>query len=209
MIHVFHGFLGSPEDFSFLKADGVLIHDLYTMDTYPTINPEDVLIGYSMGGRIALDIAHKNHYNLKKIILINAHPGLNSEEEKMARAQWETSLLLELATKSKDDFLEEWNALPIFFHDAPLKGVTEARYKQSHALFDKYRLSEQLDHLPEIVQHKEKVLWIVGLFDEKYMDLANDYLMPYDIKVKGIPGGHRLFQEERALTQVLKEEGIL
>ncbi len=29
MIRVFHGFLGSPSDFNFLKRDGVILHNLY------------------------------------------------------------------------------------------------------------------------------------------------------------------------------------
>jgi 2-succinyl-6-hydroxy-2,4-cyclohexadiene-1-carboxylate synthase len=211
MIHVFHGFLGSPEDFSYLKNQNsdVVIHDLYKMTQMPVISEGDTLIGYSMGGRIALDIALAHNYQLKKVVLINAHPGLSSDEEKMERAKWETSLIRELETKSKEDFFEEWNNLPIFFHDAPLKVSSEERYQESKVLFDKYRLSNQADHLPEIVKHKDKVLYIVGLFDEKYMDLASDYLLPHDVTVKGIPAGHRLFQHEKELLKVLSDEGIL
>lgn len=209
MIHVFHGFLGSPEDFSFLKSDHVIIHDLYKMDAFPQVGPEDTLIGYSMGGRVALDIAHSIDFNLKKLVLINAHPGISSDEERMGRARWERTVLQDLETMSKVDFMESWNNLPIFFHDAPLMNISDDRFKKSRELFDRFLLSKQADHLPELVKHKDKVLWIVGLFDEKYMDIASELLLPYDIKVKGIPGGHRLFQEEIGLMKVLKDEGIL
>lgn len=56
MIHVFHGFLGSPEDFQFLNGEDVQVHDLYSMNQYPEIGLDDTLIGYSLGGRIALEI---------------------------------------------------------------------------------------------------------------------------------------------------------
>lgn len=209
MIHVFHGFLGSPKDFEFLKKDGVVLHDLYSIDTYPEISPDDTLIGYSMGGRVALDIAHSVQYNLKKIVLINSHPGISFEEEKMGRARWEATVVQDLQTKSKEAFLEDWNNLPLFFHDAPLMDIPDERYLKSKDLFERYRLSKQADHLPEIVKNKEKVLWIVGIFDEKYMDLASELLLPYEVKVKGIPGGHRLFQQEKELLKVLNDEGIL
>lgn len=209
VIHVFHGFLGSPDDFKFLKNDNVVLHDLYDLKSFPAIHPEDTLIGYSMGGRVALDIAHSINYKLKKLVLINAHPGLSSEDEKMGRARWERTVLQDLKTMDKDAFLEHWNNLPIFFHDAPLKDIPEDRYEKSHDLFERYLLSKQNDHLPELVKHKEKVLWIVGLFDEKYMDIASELLLPYDIKVKGIPGGHRLFQDEKGLLKVLTDEGVL
>ena len=57
MIHIFHGFLGSADDFSFLKSDEIVVHDLYSMKEPPHLNANDTLIGYSMGGRIALDLA--------------------------------------------------------------------------------------------------------------------------------------------------------
>lgn len=208
MIHVFHGFLGSPEDFSFLQGKDVVIHDLYLMENYPEIGSDDTLIGYSLGGRIALEIAHKKNWNLKKIVLINAHLGLENDEEKMHRAEFETKIIQELKTKSRNDFMEFWNSLPIFFHDGPIS-VTEERYQQSSGLFDRYRLSKQNNFLPDIVSHKDKVLYIVGLFDEKYMDLVSEVLMPDNIPVKGIPGGHRLFQQSAALKEILVSEGIL
>lgn len=208
MIHVFHGFLGSPEDFSFLKRDDVIIHDLYSMTEYPEVGPTDTLIGYSLGGRIALEIAFKNNYQLKKVVLINAHPGLADEEEKLHRTEFETNIVNELKLKSRSDFMEFWNSLPIFFHDAPIE-ITDERFKKSADLFDRYRLSKQLNFLPDIIQNKEKILYIVGLFDEKYMDLVSEVLIPEEVPVKGIPGGHRLFQQGIALKQVLIDEGIL
>ncbi len=208
MIHVFHGFLGSPDDFAFLKAENVPIHDLYSMDQYPEIGPEDVLIGYSLGGRIALEIAHKVDWKLKKVVLINAHPGLSDEEEKLHRVEFETNIIKELQYTKMNDFMDYWNSLPIFFHDGPIK-ITEERYHKSPALFDRYRLSKQKNFLPEIIEHKDRVLYVVGLFDEKYMDLVSETLIPEDVPVKGIPGGHRLFQMADALKQVLINEGIL
>jgi 2-succinyl-6-hydroxy-2,4-cyclohexadiene-1-carboxylate synthase len=209
MIHVFHGFLGSPEDFAFLKNPEVMIHDLYAMNTYPTVNSGDTLIGYSMGGRIALEIAHLVNYKIKRLVLINAHPGLATEEEKINRAQWEMSILQDLKTKTKEAFIEDWNNLPIFFHDSPIKKISTDKFSQSHQIFERYRLSKQQNHLPEIITHKEKILYIVGLFDEKYMDLASEEFLPHDIAVKGIPGGHRLHQQEKELLKVLQDEGIL
>lgn len=209
MIHVFHGFLGSPQDFSYLERDDVILHDLYQMEVFPVIGPEDTLIGYSMGGRIAMEIAHANGYQFKKIVLINTHPGLETEEEKNQRASFELSVLKEFETKTQEEFLEYWNDYPIFFHDAPLKDIPEDRFKKSPELFERYRLSKQNNHLPELIQNKDKVLWIVGLFDEKYMEVATEYIMPHQIRVKGIPGGHRLFQNSVELTKLLTDEGIL
>lgn len=207
MIHIFHGFLGSPEDFQFLKSDNVVLYDLYDLKL-PVIAPQDILIGYSMGGRIALEIAEKNHYNLKKLVLINAHPGLNNDESRMDRKVFENKVTQELKTKSRDEFLAWWNLLPIFTFDAPIE-TSEDRFKASADLFWKYRLSEQKDYLPEMIRHKDKILFIAGLFDEKYMELASELLIPEGIPVKGIPGGHRLFQNKEEMKQILTSEGII
>lgn len=208
MIHVFHGFLGSPDDFQFLAGKDVQIHDLYSMDTYPEIGTEDTLIGYSLGGRIALEIAHAKSFEIKKLVLINAHPGLQDDEEKMDRVQFETKIINDLRSTTKDDFMDNWNSLPIFFHDRPIS-VTDDRYNRSAELFDRYRLSKQKNFLADIIEHKDKVLYIVGFFDEKYMDLVSEILIPEEVPVKGIPGGHRLFQHADAMKQILVSEGIL
>jgi hypothetical protein len=60
-----------------------------------------------------------------------------------------------------------------------------------------------------MIRHKDKVLFIAGLFDERYMELVSEYLIPEQIIVKGIPGGHRLFQNKEELKQILSSEGII
>lgn len=209
MIHLFHGFLGSPEDFSFLKREDVVIHDLYEMNDLPIVSQEDVLIGYSMGARVAMEIAHKNQFKIKKLVIINSHPGLATQEEKVSRRNFELTVLEKLKTMSKDEFLSYWNALPLFAHDAPLENLTEERFSKSAELFDQFALSKQDHFLPEIAQHKEKVLWIVGLQDEKYLEIASEMILPHDIPVVGLPGGHRLFQLQKELKEMLQNEGIL
>ena len=209
MIHIFHGFLGSPEDFSFLKREDVIFHDLYEMSHLPQVSQDDVLIGYSMGARIAMEIAHLNKFRIKKLIIINSHPGLETDDEKVNRRSFELTVLEKIRTMSKDEFLSYWNALPLFSHDAPLENLSEERYKRSAELFDRFALSKQNNFLPEIAENKEKVLWIVGLKDEKYLEIASEKILPHDIEVVSLPGGHRLFQLKSELKELLQNEGIL
>ncbi len=207
MIHVFHGFLGSPEDFSFLGKD-VLYHDLYSEEAPgPRVRPEDTLIGYSMGGRIALGLAQEASF--KTLILINAHPGLRSEEARRARRSWEDGVLEKLRTLDQEAFLDYWNRQEIFQEDRPLTGLHPGRYEKSAELFDRYRLSDQPDFLPSIEEHKHKITWIVGLKDAKYRDLAKTVLEPIGVRGRYVSGGHRLFQTPEALLDCLREEKLL
>lgn len=208
MIHVFHGFLGSPSDFEFLKGEQVVLHDVYELKNYPSITEEDTLIGYSLGGRIAMEIAIRHHFKVKRIVLINAHTGLSSIDEAKEREHFENRIIEKLKTLPKDEFMEFWNRLPIFCADEPI-AVTEERYLASAELFYKHRLSGQKDFLPELIQHKDKILFLIGDQDEKYVELAQKKLIPQNIHVKFLKGGHRLFQAAELLRKSLEEENIL
>lgn len=209
MIHVFHGFLGGPEDFSFLKNDQVILHDLYRDDFSPQIGPDDTLIGYSMGGRIALELASKVNWQIQKLVLMNSHPGLAFDDEKEVRKIWEDSVLEKLQTETPEDFFSYWNKLPVFEFDTPLSPIPGDRYLASRKLFNQFRLSEQKNFLPEMEEHKEKILYLVGLFDNKYSTYAEDVLTPHDIPIISVSGGHRLFQYPAEIKSILLNEGIL
>lgn len=208
MIHVFHGFLGSPDDFTFLKRKDVVLHDLYEMQSFPPISQQDILIGYSMGGRMALELAHNQNFRIKKLVLISAHPGLSTEEERKTRLTFETDILNKLRTLPRELFLSWWNELPIFSADLPIESTPE-RFIQSAELFEKYRLSKQKDFLPFLKLHKEKILYIAGTQDKKYMEFAENRILPEGVKVKTISGGHRLFQKSNELLKILHDEDVL
>ena len=207
MIHVFHGFLGSPRDFSFLpKREEIKLHDLLNFNPDLSIESHDILIGYSMGGRIALELAHQRNFHIKKLVLIGSHPGLGTVEERQKRALWEDEVLTLLEASTPQEFESYWNALPVFQYDRPIKIENQTRYA---ALFDRFRLSQQENFLPFLEGHKEKLLWIVGTHDEKYRKLAQETLAPMGIATRVIDGGHRLFQNSDSLSKVLIEEGII
>ena len=72
------------------------------------------LIGYSMGGRLALQYALRYPDRIDRLFLISTHPGLTSEEEKkqrLASDQTWADLLLHLPI---DEFLIRWYDQPLF-----------------------------------------------------------------------------------------------
>ncbi len=192
VIRIFHGFLGSPADFNFLKGDGVILHDLY--QGTPVTNSSDVLIGYSMGGRLAMELGMKNGF--KKLILINSHPGLTDDKEREIRSLWEEEVLERLTdTKS---FLTWWNSLPLFRDDLPLTSVPPG----SDLLFKKMLLSRQENFLPFLHKNRDKVHWILGEKDPKYSALKE---MLSDFDVHMVSGGHRLFQHPEKLLPLIQK----
>lgn len=211
MIHVFHGFLGSPEDFSFLRDfPGVILHDLYEENVGSiSIGPQDTLIGYSMGGRIAMEIASLAKFELKKLVIINAHPGLPLRDEIPGRKVWEESVIERLENMSSTDFLEYWNKLPLFDADEPLVELSMEKQAKSLDLFKQHRLSQQKCFLDELQEHRNKVLWIAGERDSKYSEVAKEFIVRREIPCRFIEGGHRLYQQPKKLLELLIAEGIL
>lgn len=71
------------------------------------------LIGYSMGGRLALQYARQYPETIASLTLISTHLGLKTKEERTVRLE-KDRLLAKRIRFSFDDFLNEWYDQPIF-----------------------------------------------------------------------------------------------
>jgi 2-succinyl-6-hydroxy-2,4-cyclohexadiene-1-carboxylate synthase len=208
VIHIFHGLFGSPQDFHFIQGDNITYHNLYSSWNIRSLNEDDILIGYSMGGRIALEIAHQYKYCMKSLVLLSAHPGLSHPEEIIQRKEYEEIILNKMSTLSVQEFLEWWNNLEIFKGDQPII-VDSKCLRESQVIFNRHRLSHQKDHLPELIKNRSKVLYVLGEKDSKYLEMAKEKFLPHQIKVRTINAGHRLYQHPEKLLHLLQEENIL
>ena len=76
------------------------------------------LVGYSMGGRLALYLTLHFPEGFHKVILESASPGLATQEERLERVKRDEQIARKLARSiAKDDFLkflENWYNQPIF-----------------------------------------------------------------------------------------------
>ena len=132
-----HGFAGSPHDWG-----AVLTHMNQTRPQntalavplpghhplYPPVAdfeaavsqllsgwPDDPvdLLGYSLGGRLALAVAHFAPHRVRRLMIVAAHTGRLSATERTARIQQDTKRAREL----REDpilFFERWDELPMF-----------------------------------------------------------------------------------------------
>lgn len=119
-----HGFLGTAADWkpvcSYLPPLCCIGFDLpghgasAFMEDFEIDIPRFHLVGYSMGGRIAMRYAKKRPEQVESLIVISAHPGLKSEKDRQKK--WENDLYWAklLFTISMDDFLDRWYDQPIF-----------------------------------------------------------------------------------------------
>jgi 2-succinyl-6-hydroxy-2,4-cyclohexadiene-1-carboxylate synthase len=81
------------------------------------------LVGYSMGGRVALHAAISLGERVRRLVLIGASPGLADAGERVARAADDAALADRIEAIGIDAFVAEWGAQPLF--DGIPRGVTD------------------------------------------------------------------------------------
>ena len=73
-----------------------------------------IVIGYSLGGRVALHLALGHPQLVERLVVIGATGGLDSEEERAERRASDESLADHLEDIGVDAFLDEWLSQPMF-----------------------------------------------------------------------------------------------
>ena len=202
-----HGFLGSGNDWSqianSLKDDYFCIlpdlpgHGKKSLEIPKSINgfnfvaeqivalidlleiEKTSLVGYSMGGRVALFTVLKFPSQFSGLILEGVNPGLKTVEELKNRKIWENEIVLRLDQLSFADFLDDWYKMQIFstLHSNPiqLQKLITTRLnndsKQLEIVFKKLSLSKQPYLWNKLKKLKIPTLLISGSLDEKYVKI--------------------------------------
>ncbi len=187
-IYALHGFLGTSTDwdkFNFyapLTAPN-LFHSKKTLNILEFASDfnqnkvlegqENILLGYSMGGRLALHSLIDSPNKWKAAIIISAHPGLITEYEKQERFKSDKNWLQKFQTEDFDAVMSEWNDQPIFNKDNPLN-LSKGDYTDQmlEQCLDDWSLGLQDDLREAITKLPMPILWIVGEKDFKFTDLA-------------------------------------
>lgn len=73
-----------------------------------------VLIGYSMGGRLALGAAVRRTAPLRGLVLVSTTAGIVDETERAERAHADEALARRIESIGTAAFLEEWTSQPMF-----------------------------------------------------------------------------------------------
>lgn len=214
MIHLYHGLFGTTQDWSNIVGpfDPCLNHDLYQEPLSEllglTTTADDILMGYSMGGRIALEIAFRNSFRLKKIILFSTHPGLDPQEI-FERRIFEEDTLKKMRTLTPEKFADFWNGLPLFRSSTLRADLDQTLLEKSAELFESFMLSKTSRPYSDLKEHHSKILWITGTRDEKYKTLVQEKIQPLGIRTYETLTDHRALKDHRKIKSILLNEGIL
>jgi 2-succinyl-6-hydroxy-2,4-cyclohexadiene-1-carboxylate synthase len=164
----------------------------------------DVVIGYSLGARVALGLVVGGH--IPHGILISVNPGIGDSERAARRAS--DAAWAQLARdRGIDAFITAWEAQPLFATQqrAPADRLV-ARHTRRLAL-DPEQLARSLETmgLAEMPDHRrhigDRFALIAGADDPKYVAIARELPSPLEL----VPGsGHDpLLEQPAALTAAI------
>ena len=88
--------------------------------------PRCALVGYSMGGRLALHLALAWPDVVERLVLVSASAGLPSAEARAARRRDDDELARFVERRPIADFVARWEALPLFATERALPAVVQA-----------------------------------------------------------------------------------
>jgi 2-succinyl-6-hydroxy-2,4-cyclohexadiene-1-carboxylate synthase len=198
-----HGFTGAPASFDALAAalrddfeltapaisghagagfDGVAsFDDEVTRLLDACGSPPVVLVGYSLGARIALGMLCRAPEKFSAALLLGGHPGLTDESERAARIRSDARLAALLRERGLDAFLAEWESQPLFatqssLGTAPLAAQRAVRLThdasglaRSLELFGLGQMPERWSALPGL---QVPITLGAGELDTKFTELA-------------------------------------
>jgi len=75
--------------------------------------PRTHLVGYSMGGRLALHVAARRPERILSLLTIGAHAGLD-EEAREGRRRGDAALAQRIEDEGLESFVNYWSSLPLF-----------------------------------------------------------------------------------------------
>lgn len=175
------------------------------------------LVGYSMGGRLALYTAWKYPMRFKSLTLESASPGLAAAAERAARVASDAVLAESILHGGVREFVERWETLPLFATQQGLSEEIRLRLRQQRLQNNPPGLANSLrgmgtgsqpslwEHLPTL---NLPLLLLAGELDTKFTQIAREMhrLLP-ESRLKLVPdAGHTIHLEQPGVfTRLLRE----
>jgi 2-succinyl-6-hydroxy-2,4-cyclohexadiene-1-carboxylate synthase len=139
------------------------------------------LVGYSLGGRLALQLAIEHPGVVARAVLVSASPGIAGEPSRQARRDEDERRARRLETQGLEPFLADWYRLPLF---APLgehpgfPAVLERRRRNDPRLLARslrtMGSASQRSLWDDLCRLRTPLLFLAGERDPKFTTLAFD-----------------------------------
>jgi 2-succinyl-6-hydroxy-2,4-cyclohexadiene-1-carboxylate synthase len=218
-----HGFLGSPEVWDGIAADGGIrvalpghhggppmrrTWDDNIEEVAHALGAVDLVVGYSLGARVALGLVASG--NVPRAILISVNPGIDHADRHTRRAQ-DTRWAKRFRTEPLAEVLDAWEAQSLFATQANVPDDVLAARRARRLAHDPEQLARSLEAmgLAEMPNFRYDIdgrfTLIAGARDTKYVDIARS--LPVPLTVIDDCGHDPTLEKPAELARVLRELG--
>lgn len=165
------------------------------------------VLGYSMGGRVALSFAVLFPEKVKSLILESASPGLDSAKEREARIQQDERLAQMIEEKGMKEFVDYWQDIPLFATQKHLPATRQEEIRKQRLQQNPVGLAGSLRGMgtgqqpswwPYLNAVRMPVQLICGERDVKFCQIAKDMAkVMSNAKIAKVLGvGHAIHVED-------------
>lgn len=159
------------------------------------------LVGYSMGGRIALAYAAAHAEALASLVLESASFGPQSAEERARFADRDRALAERLRASSAAEFAQWWAGMPVLANQAELPAATRAAEQAMRAQNDtdalaRITLGAGQAVMPDLFETVGELgvplLYVCGARDDRYSAIAEAAHERWGLDVRRFDTGHNV-----------------
>lgn len=213
-----HGKTAVPEDIARYSMEQQ-VEDLEAL--FDTLSLEQfTLLGYSMGGRVALVYAVQYPKRVSSLILESSSPGLKTAEERANRKAADGRLADKIVADGLPAFVDFWESIPLFdsqrvlSEEKKLVVRTERLHQCEMGLANSLRgigTGSQPSYWQQLHALNLAVLLITGELDTKFENIARE-MMGYFSNARHetiIHVGHAIHVENPAIFATMVKEHIV
>ena len=158
------------------ESQGISLTLQETGDELADIAFGKILVGYSMGARMALHAAIQHPYAMTGLILVSGTPGIEDDAERDARVQADEELASRIEMIGTSAFIQEWIRQPLFakskFSDEEIQDRCKNTATSLATSLRTCGTGQQESLWSQLQEIKIPVLLICGTRDEKFVEIA-------------------------------------
>jgi 2-succinyl-6-hydroxy-2,4-cyclohexadiene-1-carboxylate synthase len=165
------------------------------------------LLGYSMGGRVAITFASLFPEKVRKLVLESTTPGLKTEDEKEARIRQDYQLALKIEEGGVKNFIDYWESIPLFQSQLNLPAKNREQIRSQRLQNNPIGLANSLRGMGtgsqpswwnKLESFQFDVLLVTGALDVKFCKIAEEMssMLPKSSHVSINDCGHAIHVEE-------------
>lgn len=211
-LYALHGFLGKPSDWDFIKKEHLIQSvDLFNFDEVSSLSEwarrlnqkvaplnqsARILMGYSLGGRLALHALIDNPSLWTGAIIISCHAGLDCPLKKKERQKNDDEWAHRFETDPWELLMRDWNSQGVFKGGGAAPPRDKADYSPGNLskALKEWSLARQDDLHSGIEKLQLPILWMTGALDTTYVNLSKSIFLSHrhSSKVSVPYAGHRV-----------------